>query len=384
MSQLQSIKRSNGERLLTLLRCTLRQTEVQPCAPEELEDLLKLAARHEIQPIVAYGLILSGGLGKEQETRCRKILYMAVMRQEQLDRELKKICGFLEDAGIDYMPLKGAVMRKLYPEPWMRTSCDIDILVRDVDQAAMLLEEHGYQNKGRGSHDVILISPAGITVELHFQLIETDDRVNALLERVWDHAHPRQGTRHYEMEPEMFYFYHIAHMAKHMRFGGCGIRSFVDIWIFQSLVPMAEEKKNHLLKAAGMEVFAEQSERLCRVWFEGRMPDLLLKELERFILNSGALGSKSNAVTLNRIKGETSAGFVLLRIFMPYSSMVLKYPELKKYPVLLPVFWIRRWLELLMKNKKIENAVQEIAMNKKLDKQSIAETKRLFRELELF
>ena len=182
----------------------------------------------------------------------------------------------------------------------------------------------------------------------------------------------------------MFYCYHIAHMAKHMRFGGCGIRSFVGIWIFRSQFPIAEEKKNHLLKAAGMEVFAEQSERLCRVWFEGRMPDLLLKELERFILSSGALGSKSNAVKLNRIKGRTSAGFVLLRIFMPYSSMVLKYPELKKYPVLLPVFWIRRWLELLMKNKKIENAVLEIAMNKKLDKQSIAETKWLFRELALF
>lgn len=208
--------------------------------------------------------------------------------------------------------------------------------------------------------------------------------MNTLLERVWDHAHPRQGTRHYEMEPEMFYCYHIAHMAKHMRFGGCGIRSFVDIWIFRSQFPIAEEKKNHLLKAAGMEVFAEQSERLCRVWFEGRMPDLLLKELERFILSSGALGSKSNAVKLNRIKGRTSAGFVLLRIFMPYSSMVLKYPELKKYPVILPVFWIRRWLELLMKNKKIENAVHEMAMNKKLDKQSIAETKWLFRELELF
>lgn len=40
--------------------------------------------------------------------------------------------------------------------------------------------------------------------------------------------------------------------------------------------------------------------------------------------------------------------------------------------------------ELLMKNKKIENAVHEMAMNKKLDKQSIAETKWLFRELELF
>ena len=33
-------------------------------------------------------------------------------------------------------------------------------------------------------------------------------------------------------------------MAKHMRFGGCGIRSFVDIWIFQSEFPRAEEKKN--------------------------------------------------------------------------------------------------------------------------------------------
>ncbi|MBO4954226.1 MAG: nucleotidyltransferase family protein, partial [Clostridia bacterium] len=31
---------------------------------------------------------------------------------------------------IDFMPLKGAVIRQYYPEPWMRTSCDIDIHVK--------------------------------------------------------------------------------------------------------------------------------------------------------------------------------------------------------------------------------------------------------------
>ena len=42
-------------------------------------------------------------------------------------------CNALEKAQIPFVPLKGSVIRKYYPEAWMRTSSDIDVLVHKED-----------------------------------------------------------------------------------------------------------------------------------------------------------------------------------------------------------------------------------------------------------
>ena len=68
---------------------------------------------------------------------------------------------------------------------------------------------------------------------------------------------------------------------------------------------------------------------------------------------------------------------------MPYSRMLLKYPVLKKYPFLLPVFWIRRWIAMLTKSEKAMNAMHELDLNNNLSNHSIAKTKWILQELEL-
>ena len=68
-----------------------------------------------------------------------------------------------------FLPWKGAVFCKYYPEEWMRTSCDIDVLVRrdGLDGAvAWLTKRYGYVEKERATHDVSLYSMTGIHVEL--------------------------------------------------------------------------------------------------------------------------------------------------------------------------------------------------------------------------
>ena len=39
-------------------------------------------------------------------------------------------------------------------------------------------------------------------------------------------------------------------------------------------------------------------------------------------------------------------------VFPPYSGMAMHFPVLKKVPVLLPVMWIVRWLELVFVRRK--------------------------------
>ena len=80
-----------------------------------------------------------------------------------------------EDAGIDYIPLKGSVLREYYRNPPMRTSCDIDILVpKDkVDAAASaLVTACGYTINGRSGHDISMTAKNGQHLELHFALMD--------------------------------------------------------------------------------------------------------------------------------------------------------------------------------------------------------------------
>lgn len=371
-------------RLLRRVICQDISPEPIPLTEEDFKNLLKMARQHEVQPIAAYGLLLTGGLTPEQEQYCRKLIYQIMLYQERMDLELRRTCELLEQAQIDYMPLKGAVIRSLYPEPWLRTSGDIDILVKDADRAAKVLAEHGYRNKGKGSHDITVISPLGIPIELHFQLIDIDDRVIRQLEGVWDQAKLREETCHYEMAPELFYFYHMAHMAKHMHHGGCGIRFFTDIWLINKKMSFDEEKKKNLLREGGLLTFARQAEHLSRVWFGDFEPETLDWELESFILNSGVFGSRSNKVKLARTKAGTNPKYFVMRFFLPYDEMILRYPILKKYPILMPIFWARRWAGAVLKRGKLRRIVHELAVNKEMDEEAVTATEGLFRELELF
>ena len=48
--------------------------------------------------------------------------------------ELENVMAHFEKEGIDYVPLKGWIIKNLYPKPDMRSMCDVDILIRDEDK----------------------------------------------------------------------------------------------------------------------------------------------------------------------------------------------------------------------------------------------------------
>ncbi len=367
--------------LIALIKYSI--TGIEPAAEmlteltsQRLEQVLTLAQKHDVVPMAANALYQLGVLPPDMAGKCQQLLFSASMRYEQLNYDLQKTVKLLEENQIDFIPLKGAVIRKLYPDPWMRTSCDIDILVRDVERAEQVLTANGYTKQGRGSHDVQLRTPGGIWLELHFTLIETDKQVNAVLEHVWERSTPvSPGSTHYVMDDAVAYFYHIAHMAKHFAEGGCGIRFFVDTWLLCTDSPERED----LLHKGGLLPFSANAEKLARMWLAGGAADPLLLEMERFVLDGGALGSRDNQVKVHKGKTAGKAGFLLYRIFMPYSRMRLKYPVLKKWAVLLPVFWVVRWVQLITGNK-LKGAVRELDTT---DEQQVRSVRWMLQELEL-
>ena len=191
--------------LLSLLRCAVCEEPVSDavknaCTPEALERVYVLAQKHDLAHIPGQVLAKLGLPECEALSKMTAATFGAVQRFVQLDYELKRICDTLEQAQIPFVPLKGAVVRKFYPEPWMRTSCDIDILVReeDLERAAQaLVKELSYTTDHKKKyHDMWLFSPSGVHLELHFSILETMDNIDRLLSRVWEFATAEKQYRH--------------------------------------------------------------------------------------------------------------------------------------------------------------------------------------------
>lgn len=184
-----------------------------------LEELKSVAKAHDVSNILAIGLKNNKLVPSEAEKENEAEILKAIYRYEQLSFELEKLSAAFEEAKISFIPLKGSVLRRYYPESWMRTSCDIDVLVHkeEVEKAVSVLETVcGYKFEEKTSHDISMFSPTGKHIELHFDLVE-DERVNKsaeILKEVWNISSVCDGYSYrYQMSAELFYFYHIAHMA---------------------------------------------------------------------------------------------------------------------------------------------------------------------------
>ena len=355
---------NKGEKLIQLIGnevCggTLSFRTDSPLTDELLFELHLMSKAHDVSHIVGSALINNGLVaGRAAEKFFRDSIYFTAFRYENLQFVLDKVCGVLENAKIPYIPLKGAVIKELYPEPWMRTGCDIDILVHeeDVENAAGIITESlGYEHKGRGKHDIQILSTENIYVELHFSLLEEDasPEIAKVLEKAWDYAKPSEdGSYRYELSDAMFYFYHIAHMAKHFLGGGCGIRPFLDLWLMRKSKNYDTSEMNALLRKGHLSDFAKTAKRLSDVWFSGEEHNRITLLMEEFILNGGCFGSRETKMLSEQQKAGGRRRHILSRIFIPYEDLKLQYPVIKKYKFLTPVCEICRLCSLLFGKKR--------------------------------
>ncbi len=355
---------------------------------ESLHALMEISAKHDVSHLVAYAVSKNDLVDSDRKARLDKHVMKSVLRFQRLDQDFHKLCAALEAAQIPFLPLKGAVLRKYYTEPWMRTSCDIDILVppEKVDEtAAFLVDRLQYTYNSKTVHDISLYTPQKNHIELHFTLLE-EGRANAapqVLNTVWETAQLHDGSCfHYEMPTEMFCFYHIAHMAKHFEYGGCGIRPFIDLWILDNLPQADKTKQNALLEEGGLLVFANTARRLSKVWFDGEAHDAVTRQMEDFILRGGVYGTKENFVTLQQQKKGGQLQYALSRIFMPYDIIKYQYPILQKHKWLTPVIQIYRWLRILFRGRS-GHALQEFQYNSQISNEEASSMQQFLKNIGL-
>lgn len=362
------------------------QADLQPSV---LQELYKLSKQHDVAHLAYRGLEKQGLLenGETVAKFCKQQM-LAIYRCQRIEYELSRICQSLAEAQIPFIPLKGSVLRKYYPEAWMRTSCDIDVLVHESDlERAIdcLVTQRNYINQGRDYHDVSLFSAGGVHLELHFDLVEDEyaNEARKVLSKVWEAVSPKAGYRYcFEMTDEMFYFYHIAHMAKHFEFGGCGIRPFLDLWILDHRVQYDQSARTRLLEEGNLRIFAEQSRKLSAVWFSNAQPDDVCIQMQEYILNGGVYGTLENRVAVQQKRSGGKLGYIISRVFLSYDSLKVLYPILQNHRRLMPFMQVHRWFRLLFKGR-LKSSLHELNVNKSISQERISETAELLTKLGL-
>ncbi len=342
---------------------------------EELVKLYKLSKSHDLAHLVGDALTKNNLIGDgEIKAKFQKQIMLAVYRYEKINYELGRLRKVLNEAEIPFIPLKGSVLRRYYPEPWMRTSCDIDVLVHEeaVDQAAQtIVEKLGYTYEKKQYHDISLMSDGGVHLELHHSIKENKANIDALLSECWDYATVLDG---YECEftNEFFYFHQIAHASYHFLHGGCGVRPILDLYLLQRKMPFDSTVLDEMLERSGIKKFFEAAQALSEVWFGSGEHTDVTRRMEDYLLRGGVYGSTQNSMAVGQQKEKGRLGYIINRIWLPYELLCITYPRLKGRKYLQFFYEMKRWFRIFnseaRKHKRRDlDAIKNISAKHKSD-----------------
>lgn len=367
-----------SEYFLELLRCALHDRPA--CRkPQEVSwsELFEYAKSQSLSTM-AYSVIQKDGFDLDARLADEWSAFNArnLVKYFNQEHECEKLCREFSDAGIMNMPLKGSMIRRLYPAPEMREMCDLDFLVKpeDMELAHKILLADGFQyiEDKTTSHNREYHKLPYLNVEVHHYLLPQENDLFSYYADFWNTtAFERDGLT-CRMTWDDCYIFMMAHANKHFRLHGTGIRFVLDVYVMRERLRDTLDRGYIVseLKKMGILEFAERFERLADCWF-AQEPTELPKDLLQYhyrVLESGTYGDgdtmRSEALSYVREGGSFRAAkrrMALRKIFPPYSYMKTMFPCLRYVPFLLPLFWVIRWVKtLVVKPRKVSSFFKKL------------------------
>lgn len=378
--------------IIHLLKCAVSD-EIPEIPDGDLnwELIYQLAIKHKITSTLYFGIMK---LPKHFTKKIPHInnyltLYkMNLVIDANRTFELQRLKPVFENLGIDYIFLKGSVIKNYYPDTSMRRMSDIDILFRGTDFKTIdkIFEDLGYEILHKDAKDTAYLKPASkVAIEMQPHLIDKGyTKWYEYLENIWDKC--THANHEYQMSLEDFYIYHIIHMAKHFKNGGIGLTHLLDVYIMlENFQHINWSYVSNELSTIELLKFHDTIKILVYRWFGTQQPDTIYAQslcetanqkseeltskeialLTRYIFNSGAFGSRKQQ-ELNSIVTRGDETFSFRKKFFPDMTTMINYfgEPLHKHQYLLPLYWIKlnvhRILHYNDKTKTVMNSISTI------------------------
>ncbi|SDB57107.1 Uncharacterised nucleotidyltransferase [Ruminococcaceae bacterium FB2012] len=346
---------------ICLLSCAVNGTQPDKARVQnmDLEQLYRLAKYHSVR--AAFCIVL------ERAGVHNKSLFEAYMKSVRkniyLDAELAAITSDFEHQGIWYMPLKGSVLKDLYPETGMREMADCDVLfdAQKQYQVMDIMIAHGYSAEivGKSNHDVYKKPPV-LNFELHSALFGSSHaeplfRYYAdVKRRLIKNKDNRCG---YHFSDEDFYVYITAHEWKHYSGGGTGMRSLLDCYVYCKAKGGQLDWNYISEQCRQLEIadFERKRRRLAvKVFSSETLPRLTESEAEMlmYYLTAGTYGTVENSIK-NKLRKQSKASYILHNLFPNVDYMRKSVSFVERCQLLYPVGIVYRWGRILIMRRKL-------------------------------
>ena len=309
-------------------------------------------------------------IDKEYLSQLEQYYFANLRKVICFEKERNELYECLNKNQIDYLPLKGLVIREYYIDAITREFADNDILFANKEDVIKKF----FTNKGykveiykKSAHDVYLKKPF-YNFEMHRALFNKHEDYPLYVSYFKDYLKNslvKQGYEH-ELTKEHFYIYFTAHTYKHFQGGGCGIRTLVDYYVYLRKNPNLDFVYiNKELDKLELHSFSDKISSLANKIFNKQNLNEEEKDTLLYIASSGTYGTLQHSVT----KGVNKKGrfrYFMSRIFPPMSFYKMAYPFMYKTKVLIPVAWFCRLFRIIFTNpKKATTELKLISKTKK-------------------
>lgn len=323
----------------------------------DMTEVYKLSKLHRVDDVVFAAL---SRLEDKPDffDRWYKRHCMAISRSATQLYEYGQITSALVAAGARVLPYKGIRLKAFYPEASMRYMSDIDLLYLPPDgdhsRVRAVMESLGYTTEqfDTGVHDVYHKPPV-MSVELH-RVIFSPDADGYLSNADYMAAATPDADGVLQLPLPHLYFASLTHLVKHLRTDAADLRSVIDLYLLRRAMSGEQHAAaDALIRSASLSATDTTLQAVARYLLEGEIPDQNTLDCAQYLLCAIADRSHADAKYLNsyRGKGPVAAGKLryLLHLVLPgYTYMKKSYPVLGKCPLLLPVLWPWRWLDVLL------------------------------------
>lgn len=363
--------------LLEAIKAAVRDEQIdweEPIEEEDWTQFMRLTQNHKLLPL-AYQAVYSCEAVRDMDSFSvyKRMTVMQVAEQTVKTNEFLTFYDSMQKAGFHPLIVKGVVCRNLYSNPDARISTDEDLLIPETEFVLCCnwMKENGMESLGEYSENDFEVGWRGVNnnlyIELHRSLFSLESKAVSSLNSFFDAAHENAmdytvegGVQIRSMCPHDHFLYLILHSYKHFINSGFGIRQICDIgmWAKRYTSQIDWDRLYTQCESVRALNFAAAVFQIARLWLDIKwiMPDkwrdirVDSMPMLQDSLSGGIFGAvdrtrlHSSTLTLNEVAAqrEGKRGSVWTTIFPSRQSMKNRYPQVDKYPVLLPVFWIAR------------------------------------------
>jgi len=341
---------------IAVIRAVMQERLI-PAMPETLSlaELYGFARLHGVEAMVYHGLCQldmdsQDPVWMDWENRAAMLMTQSIVQLTERDMLLSA----LPEAGIELLPVKGCWLKEQYPEIDYRQMSDLDLLIHEEDaiSARGVMQRLGYSFvEESGEHHDSYAKPPYMGVELHLSLLPEEDDNFHYYNDIWSQAvSVEECPGVFRLKAEDEYIFYMVHLYKHMLYAGAGIRSFLDCVVYWQTYPdMDGTYLSGEFEKLGLTKFVSAVQQLAFCWFVSgdKVPESAAN-LENNVIHGAAHGTEEQWFQRNmdKLYKKYKSRFVaqmaywFSRVFAPLEEMEPQYPVLKRYPFLLPVFWV--------------------------------------------